>query len=156
VFGGGQAPDRFDYDAKIKAWYFEPSVDVKLGVIMPHQLLGYLRAGVAINKIELTTNDRLTYRGSFAGLYQSYTLSAQDSPGTKAHLRLGGGLDFEYTPYNTFNLSYVYTYYGKFNASSSLSTTDIAGRPVSFSDNTKFRLATNTVTIGYTHYFSHA
>lgn len=152
VLVGGQAPDIINHQLNYKLNDVEPALDIKLGLLMPHHFLPYVRAGVAYNKVDYSISDQLTYFNG-NGVRETVTLTDSGSVSSRAHLRLGAGFEYQYSDHDTFGLSYIYTHYGKVNVSQSQVSTDTAGNPVSLTNRTSATLKNNVLTIAYTHYF---
>lgn len=148
----GEPPDFLNHTFEMQAWNVQPNIDGKVGFIYNNYLLGYFRVGAGINKVGFKIANELIFNNS-ASNREVVNLEKTDKKSTKANLRLGVGGEYQFSQYNTFSLNYIYTYYGKFDLSSLISGQDATGSNYSLAETSKVRLKTNTVNIGYTHYF---
>lgn len=148
----GQIPDQINHNLTLNMRNFEPAIDAKVGMLMPYHFLPYIRAGVAYNKVDYEVSDQLTYFNR-NNSRETISLNFKDDKGFKGNLRLGAGIEYQYSENNTFSLNYIYTYYGKFNISKTQTTVDSANNLVTLSDMSRLTLKSNMLSIGYTHYF---
>lgn len=149
--GAGQVQNVITNQSTVDSWAVQPNFDVKLGY-STNQLLGYVTAGIGINKLAYQSTTSLTYFNDNNN-QQTFTVNSRIQKGTKAHLRLGVGIEYQFSDRNSFSLNYRYTNYGKFNVANTLNTTDGAGRALSLTDRRSFTLTNNSLTLGYSHYF---
>lgn len=152
VLIAGQPADMINHRLNLTLNDLEPAVDARIGVLLPYQFLPYLRVGAAFNKVNYGISDQLIYFNT-NGTRQTVNLTASDNKGSRANLRIGGGIEYQYSENNSFSINYTHTNYGKFNITRTETTIDGAGNPVTLSDTSKIKLENNVLTIGYTHYF---
>lgn len=152
TLAAGQPADTLAQEVKIDLWNFQPNLDLKLGALFNKHLLGYIRAGLSFNKMELTLNDQLAYIGR-GGSNQFFSIETTEQNGVRAHGRLGLGAEYQFSTCNAFSINYIYTYYGRLRGVNMIDSTDGAGRPIVLLDDLEVKLKNNALTIGLTHYF---
>lgn len=148
---GGQNPDTINNDTNISLWNFEPAIDARIGALLFNRVLWYMQSGITLNKMKLNAYTQLSYIDDNNNR-ESFSLTQNNKKNAKANYTIGTGLQFQFSPGTAIELNYDYTYYGKIGVSNTFNTTDAAGNAFSLSNNTHLRVATNTVTLGITHY----
>ena len=130
----------------------EPGVSVKLGLLVCRRILGYLRTGFVINKINLSQQSSFTYIDNF-DTQATVNSSGKTHNHTSIYLMLGAGFEFEFTPHTTLSLDDTYTIYNSRTLNNTASIIDGNVDTATLTNSIKLHTAMNTIMIGLNHYF---
>ena len=149
------------WESTIKASPFQFGLDLRPGFLLKPEMLFYGRVGFASVKLTQSGKSEGAAVYSFGGFSNSYPFALNPSnTSNKIALRLGTGFEYYFLPKWSARMDYIYVNYGTVNSNGRINTPAI-GRgfegngTLEVTNNVNVKsLATNTIMIGISRYFS--
>lgn len=149
----GQPEDVLAQRAKLHMWELQPNLDLKFGRLFKECFLGYVRVGMGLNQVDYVINDQLVINQGDPVITTAFGVNDSNRKDLDVFLRLGLGGEYQFSACNTFTLNYIYTDYGKYGTTNSLSTLDVFGNPLTLHSDNAVKVRNHAITFGLTHYF---